>query len=63
MITEKEIKTLDERTYELSKKFRKLSPALLMKKFKINYEAAQELHLRVCLRNFYEAREWRKNVE
>lgn len=54
---------LEIKAYELSKKFRKISPMFLMRKFKLTFIAAQEICRRVWLRNNREAREEASKLE
>jgi hypothetical protein len=53
---------LEEEAYKLAQKFRKISPALLMKKYGLTGEASRTLAYKIYLRQHLEAREEAKKV-
>jgi len=56
-------KNLEEEAYQLAITFGKLTPRLLMRKFKLCYEGAKKLRDKVHLRHHLEARQMAKEME
>lgn len=52
-----------EKAYELLKIHRRISPPLLMRKFKIKYDMARKICNKVALRSHLEAKKLAKEVE
>lgn len=54
---------LEEEIYQLALKHPRITPPLIMRKFKITYGKAKELRAKVFLRNHLEARQMAKDIE
>lgn len=54
---------LTERVYIELKGFRKISPLLVMKKYKLSEDLASKICRDIWLKQHLEAREWAKDIE
>lgn len=53
----------EELSYQFSKKYLRISPILLMRKFKLTYEYSRNLCYKVRIRQYWEAKEMLEEAE
>ncbi len=54
---------IEEESFKLFSKFRKITPIFLMRKFKITYDFAEIICIKIALRQHFEIRKFVKEME